>query len=207
MADDSFLTITGTAEGLYKEKGSKFISYAYPVETEEEIREYVEQLHKQYYDARHHCYAWVLGKDQERFRANDDGEPGHSAGDPILNKIKSFNLTNVLVVVVRYFGGTKLGVPGLVNAYKTATEEALLQADIVERIVKDRITLYFDYLSMNLVMKFIKDYELEMVDQVFDNQCKVVLAVRLTDSPMVIGKLESYEFEAVKFEVEENEGD
>src|SRR5690606_7725476 len=123
--DDGYRTIAQPAEGLYKEKGSKFIALAYPVYTEEEIKDRLAELRKKYYDARHHCYAYMLGADKSRYRANDDGEPNHSAGDPILGQIRSADLSNVLVVVVRYFGGTKLGVSGLITAYKTATADAL----------------------------------------------------------------------------------
>ena len=131
MAD--FLTIQKKSEGIYKEKGSKFIAYAYPIKTEEEVRPLLKSLKKEYYDARHHCYAFVLGKDKKRFRAADDGEPSNSAGAPILGQIRSLDLTNVLVVVVRYFGGTKLGVPGLITAYREAAKDALNQSTIVGR--------------------------------------------------------------------------
>ena len=117
---DSFLTISGKSEGLYKDRGSKFLSFSFPVSSEEEINQRLDEVRKKYHDARHHCYAWMLQPDQSKSRANDDGEPNHSAGDPILGQIKSFELTNTLVVVIRYFGGTKLGVGGLINAYKTA---------------------------------------------------------------------------------------
>jgi len=135
-------------------------------------------LRKKFYDARHHCYAYVLGKDKETFRSNDDGEPNHSAGDPILGQIRSNQLTNVLIVVVRYFGGVKLGVGGLISAYRTAAAEAISNNSIVEAIVKKTVKLHFDYLSMNDVMKVIKDYNLEISDQHFDNDCRVTLSVR-----------------------------
>ncbi|BDD11119.1 hypothetical protein FUAX_35510 [Fulvitalea axinellae] len=201
--EDTYLTLAGESEGLYKEKGSKFLAYAYPVETEEEIKEKVEALRKRYYDARHHCYAWVLGKDQKRFRANDDGEPGHSAGDPILGQIRSFDLTNTLIVVVRYFGGTKLGVPGLVHAYKVSAAEAIENGKIEEKIVEDRLDVYFEYLSMNSVMKLIKQYDLEIKEQVFDNQCHIRLAVRQTISAEVLAKFEK--LDGVSTELTETE--
>src|SRR6186713_1623645 len=133
MPANSFFTITSASQGIYKEKGSKFLSFAYPVQSESDIKEHIAFLKSEYFDARHHCYAWMLGPERNHFRAFDDGEPNHSAGDPILGQIRSKNLTNVLVVVVRYFGGTKLGVGGLISAYKIAAEEALSKAVIIEK--------------------------------------------------------------------------
>ncbi|MCH7408302.1 YigZ family protein [Belliella sp. DSM 111904] len=178
--EDTYLTVSGISEGLYKEKGSKFISFAFPVADEEDIRDHLDELRKKYYDARHHCYAYILGAEQDRFRANDDGEPNHSAGDPILGQIRSNQLTNTLVVVVRYFGGTKLGVGGLIAAYKTAAAEALENNNIIEEIVKSKFQLKFDYLAMNDVMKLIKDMDLEILNQQFDNTCLITLNVRKT---------------------------
>ncbi|MFD2037659.1 IMPACT family protein [Belliella marina] len=176
--EDTYLTISGISEGLYKEKGSKFLAFAYPVADEAEIKEILEDLKKQYYDARHHCYAYILGKNQEQYRANDDGEPNHSAGDPILGQIRSKNLTNTLIVVIRYFGGTKLGVGGLITAYKTAASEALESNRIIEAIVKKSAVLEFDYLEMNDVMRLVKDLDLEITSQDFDNTCKMSLRIR-----------------------------
>jgi uncharacterized YigZ family protein len=178
LEKDSFLTLKKDSEGLYKEKGSKFLAFAYRLKNEEEIKEKLEQLKKKYYDARHYCYAYMLGKDRATFRANDDGEPNHSAGDPILGQIRSFGLTNVLIVVIRYFGGTKLGVSGLIHAYKTAAADAINNNEIITDILKNRIAISFDYLQMNDVMKLIKDYELQMIDQHFDNQCQIITEVR-----------------------------
>ncbi|GJM59827.1 MULTISPECIES: YigZ family protein [Persicobacter] len=186
---DTYLTLAGTSEGLYKEKGSKFLAYAYPIKKEEDVKEIVDALKKQYYDARHHCFAWVLGKEGERYRANDDGEPNHSAGDPILGQIRSNNLTNVLIVVVRYFGGTKLGVPGLVNAYRTSAAEAIEEGEIVEKILTIEIPFRFEYLSMNDVMKLIKEYDLEIVKQEFDNVCEMEISVREKLFEQVYAKL------------------
>jgi uncharacterized YigZ family protein len=190
---DTYLTISDEAEGLYKEKGSKFLSFAFPVSNEEEVKEKLELLRKKFYDARHHCYAYVLGKDKEIFRANDDGEPNHSAGDPILGQIRSNQLTNVLIVVVRYFGGVKLGVGGLISAYRTAAAAAISNNVIVEAIVKHKVKLQFDYLSMNDVMKIIKDYDLEIINQQFDNDCKISLLVREGLMDEVISKFEKLE--------------
>ena len=155
--DDTYYSIAGPAEGLYKEKGSKFLAFAYPVTSLDEIRERQEELRKQYYDARHHCYAYILGKDGEQWRANDDGEPNHSAGDPILGQIRSQELSDVLIVVIRYFGGTKLGVSGLIHAYKTAAAEALDNAEREEKILSTRCSFTFAYPDMNGVMKLVKD--------------------------------------------------
>lgn len=186
---DTFLTIKNPSEGEYKEKGSKFLAFAFQVRTEDEVKERLDELRKKYYDARHHCYAYQLGQNSELWRANDDGEPNHSAGTPILNQLKSFNLTDILVVVIRYFGGTKLGVSGLINAYKTATEEALQNAEIEEKIITKIVSFSFDYLGMNDVMKLIKDYELEIVEQEFTNTCQMKLSVRLAILEEVEAKL------------------
>lgn len=175
---DTYLTLKSESQGLYKEKGSKFLSFAYPVNNELEIKEILESLKKQYHDARHHCYAYILGKDGQDFRANDDGEPGHSAGDPILGQIRSNNLTNTLIVVVRYFGGTKLGVGGLITAYKTAAAEAISANEIVTAIVTEKISFDFDYLDMNEVMRLTKTHDLKILDQHFDNRCSMTLEVR-----------------------------
>lgn len=175
---DTYLTLKDESEGLYKEKGSKFLAFAYPVRNESEIKEKLDQLRKKYHDARHHCYAYILGKNQSIFRANDDGEPNHSAGDPILGQIRSHQLSNVMIVVVRYFGGTKLGVGGLIHAYKTAAADAIANNEIITAVLNERVKLDFEYLSMNEVMKLIKDYELQIVEQQFDNQCQLVVEVR-----------------------------
>lgn len=175
---DTFLTIKQATEALFKEKGSRFIALAYPIGNEQEIKEKLDLLKKKYYDATHHCYAYILGKDKKNFRANDDGEPNGTAGLPILGQIKSNNLTNILIVVVRYFGGTKLGASGLVSAYKTAAAEALAQAQIVEQIVTQEICFEFEYLQMNEIMKFVKDNHLKIKAQNFDNQCEMTVEVR-----------------------------
>ncbi|GGZ14348.1 hypothetical protein GCM10007049_02760 [Echinicola pacifica] len=188
--DDTFLTLKEDSESIYKEKGSKFLAFAYPVDHEEDIKEKLDALRKKYYDARHHCYAYMLGKDQTQFRANDDGEPNHSAGDPILGQIRSYNLTNVLIVVVRYFGGVKLGVGGLISAYKTAASYAIEENEIITAIVTQKIQFQFEYLDMNEVMRLIKDYELEIITQDFDNTCHMKLRVREGVLPEVLAKME-----------------
>jgi len=174
---DSFLTISSPSEGLYKEKGSKFIALAFPVESVDEVKDSLEGLRKEYYDARHHCYAYVLGHAGDEVRANDDGEPNHSAGDPILGQIKSKNLTNTLVVVIRFFGGTKLGVSGLITAYKTAAAEALDANQIIQKDITENITLRFPYDEMNEVMKLVKDLDLKIKRQDYDSLCIMNLEV------------------------------
>lgn len=174
---DSYLTITDPSEGLYKEKGSKFLAFAFPCTTIDDVKIKQDELRKEYYDARHHCYAYVLGHTGDQIRANDDGEPNHSAGDPILGQIKSKNLTNTLVVVIRYFGGTKLGVSGLINAYKTATAEALAEARIVKREITETVILRFPYDEMNAVMKLVKDLDLNIKGQDYDTGCVMTIEV------------------------------
>jgi uncharacterized YigZ family protein len=189
MAIFSFRTIAGRTEGFYKEKGSRFIACAIPVETEEQIKEKLEKLRKEYFDARHHCYAWMLGPDKKRFRAADDGEPSHSAGDPILGQIRSKEITNVLVVVVRYFGGTKLGVGGLITAYKTASADALDKAEIIEKDIHQSLTITFDYTATPEVMKLIKDFDLTIVEQSFGTRCMMILEYKLIDEPRLLEKI------------------
>lgn len=166
------------------------MAFAYPVDSEDQIKETLDELRKRYYDARHHCYAYILGKNQDIYRANDDGEPNHSAGDPILGQIRSHQLTNVLIVVIRYFGGTKLGVGGLISAYKTAAAEAIENNEIIIAIVHSRLVVDFDYLAMNDVMKIIKDFDLQIVNQKFDNICRLEIQVREKFKAKVIEKFE-----------------
>lgn len=169
----TYYTIQKKGEGLYKEKGSKFLAFAFPVHSEDEIREIQEQLRKEYFDARHHCYAWILGMDEQSWRANDDGEPAHSAGDPILGQIRSFELTNLLVVVIRYFGGTKLGVGGLINAYKTATELALSKAKKIAIYETCSITMKFPYDMMSTAERLVSDFDIQVIDRDFQLSCKI----------------------------------
>lgn len=189
---DTFLTIKDLAEGIYKEKGSKFLAFAYPVSHEDQLKEKLQSLRKSHFDARHHCYAYILGANQDRYRANDDGEPNGTAGLPILGQIRSKNLTDVLVVVVRYFGGVKLGASGLVNAYKVATQFALEEAQIIEKIVKAELKVQFEYIQMNEVMKVIKDFELEICSQNFDNDCQMQILVRKNHLEVVSEKLKDF---------------
>ncbi|MGY6545472.1 MAG: IMPACT family protein [Cyclobacteriaceae bacterium] len=187
---DTYLTISTPSEGFYKEKGSKFLAFAFPVSTEDQIKDSLEELRKKYYDTRHHCYAYMLGKDMEVFRSNDDGEPNHSAGDPILGQIRSANLTDVLIVVVRYFGGTKLGVGGLITAYKAAASDAISNASILEKIVYRSLALTVDYSEMNEVMRIIKEFDLNVSQQVMELKCTFHLEVRENDYNQVREKFD-----------------
>lgn len=190
MGEFSYLTVQNTASGLYKEKGSKFISYVYPVESEAEVKSNLEALRKKHYDARHHCYAWVLGVDKQRYRASDDGEPNHSAGDPILGQIRSKSLTNVLVVVVRYFGGTKLGVSGLIVAYRLAAQDALEKCIIIEKDVTQSLILTYDYAYTPEVMKLVKDFDLAILSQEFHAHCRLKANVKLSFKEKIVEKID-----------------
>ena len=180
LISDTYKSIAAPAKGVYKELGSKFLAFAHPVETEEEIKEILASYRKEYFDARHHCYAWRLGLTGEPFRMNDDGEPSSTAGRPIHGQLLSQELSDILVVVVRYFGGVKLGVPGLIRAYKTATQDALANATVIEKVAGEHFTLQFDYLQMNDVMKVLKDMGITPLKQSFDLSCTLEVRVRLT---------------------------
>lgn len=187
--EDSYLTISGISEGLYSEKGSKFIAFAFPVENEIQVKENILSLKKKYYDARHHVYAFVIGSNQEFYRCSDDGEPSNSSGPPVLGQIRSLNLTNVLVVVVRYFGGTKLGVSGLLNAYKTAARDALDKAIVIQKYVKAKYISSFGYEEMNFVMKCLKDFDAEISSQNFAESCSIIFSIRLSLSDKLLNAL------------------
>ena len=180
LISDTYKSIAAPAKGVYKELGSKFLAFAHPVETEEEIKTILADVRKEYFDARHHCYAWRLGLNGEPFRMNDDGEPSSTAGRPILGQLLSQELSDILVVVVRYFGGVKLGVPGLIRAYKTATQDALANATVIEKVAGEHFTIRFDYLRMNDVMKVLKDMGISPLKQEFDLSCSMEVRVRLT---------------------------
>lgn len=182
---DTYRTIAGNSEGLYKEKGSKFLAFAYHVESEEEVKARLGELRKKYYDARHHCYAYSLGATRGAFRMNDDGEPSGTGGKPIYGQLLSMDVTDVLVVVVRYFGGVLLGTSGLTNAYKTAAREALEAGTIEERTVDDRYRVTFKYEQMNDVMRIVKDYGLTLTKQRFEMECEVEFSVRQSNSERV----------------------
>ena len=189
MAVLSYFTIREASQGFYKEKGSKFLAFAYPVDFESDIKEKIESLKKEYFDARHHCFAWTLGTDKIFFRAFDDGEPNHSAGDPILGQIRSKDLRNVLVVVVRYFGGVKLGVGGLMDAYKAAAKDALSKAIIIEKEVTEVLHLVYNYASTPEVMRLVKEFDFIIVEQKFEDNCELKFEIKTRDKESVIDKI------------------
>lgn len=199
IVEDTYKTIGGKSEGLYKEKGSKFIALAFHVTSEDEIKEIQSMLRKDYHDARHHCYAYIIGFKGEHYRANDDGEPSGTAGRPIHGQIVSKGLTNTLIVVIRYFGGTKLGVSGLINAYKTAAAEALDHAQIVTKTVNDIYKITFDYLAMNDIMKLVKEENLILMEQNFDTSCFITIGVRQSRTESVLGKIEQIDSAIANF--------
>ena len=190
---DSYKSIASESRGLFKDNGSRFIAHAYPVETEEEVKEIVAALKKEYYDARHHVYAYRLGYLGDKFRANDDGEPSGSSGRPVLGQIDSNELSDILVVVVRYFGGIKLGIPGLIRAYKTATADAIANAEIVEKIACKRYKVHFGYMGMNSVMKVFKDMGLDQKNQQFDMECSMETSVRLSQVDTFLERISDVE--------------
>lgn len=195
--NDTYKTITALAEGIYTEKRSKFIAMALPVRTLEEIKAHLEQYQKQYYDARHVCYAYMLGHERTNFRANDNGEPSGTAGKPILGQINSNELTDILIVVVRYFGGIKLGTSGLIQAYKAAAAEAIAAAEVVEKTVDEEVTVAFEYPFMNDVMRIVKEEEPQLVSQSYDMDCLMTLRIRRSLMNRLrerLGKVETLRF-------------
>lgn len=190
----------GEAEAILKERSSKFLALAYHVESAEEVRDIMEPLRKKFYDATHHCYAYRIGYRGEEWRANDDGEPSGTAGKPILGQLLSRDITNTLVVVVRWFGGTKLGVPGLIETYRESTVAVLDVAKVEERTIDQIVTIHYPFESMNGVMKAIKATQPRIVDQQFDNMCSMKIAVRLSDAEQLIARLEKVD--GVAFEDE-----
>ncbi len=193
---DEYKTITEViGEGFYSEKRSKFLAFAHHVETIDEIKDILASYRKKYYDARHVCYAYVLGADKANFRANDDGEPSSTAGKPILGQINSYDLTNVLVIVVRYYGGVNLGTGGLIVAYRTAAADALDHATIETRLVEEVITYSFPYPMMNAVMRVIKEMQPRIVSQTFDNTCSISMSIRQEMAPVLRDRLEKLSFE------------
>ena len=187
MADvkDSFLTISGEGRGIFREKASKFLSFAYPVSSEEQVKIYLATLRKSYHDANHHCYAYNLGIENHTYRTNDDGEPSGSAGKPIYGQIQSLGLSDILVVVIRYFGGTKLGIPGLIHAYRTAAREALDQASIIEKPILANFTVTFDYPVMNEIMRILKEEGVKIVAQTTMERCEINFQVRKSFVPRI----------------------
>jgi uncharacterized YigZ family protein len=186
MFEDEYKTIVKSSQGLFRDKGSKFIAHAIPCTTEDEVKTQLELLRKEYYDARHHCYAYILGFDKSAYRMNDDGEPSGTAGKPIYGQLLSHDLTNILVVVIRYFGGTKLGVRGLINAYKYATQDAIANNEIVTKIIMEKYELTFDYVDMNDVMRIMKEENLDQVGQDFQMTCRLNFVVRRMNADRVV---------------------
>lgn len=195
MTEDSYKTLASNSESLYKVKGSKHFGFAFPVMDEDDIRLHLDQLRKDHHSARHHCYAWSLGIEREPYRANDDGEPSGSAGKPIYGQLLSFDITNVLIVVIRYFGGTKLGVGGLIDAYRTAAKMAIEAGTIVERQVCDYYKIKFSYNKMSEVMGVLKDLDLPQSEQEFDLNCSLKTSIRISESQRLIELLEGEEVE------------
>lgn len=193
LFEDTYKTISDNSEGLFRDKGSKFIAYAYPVTSDDQVKTILQQLRSEHTKARHFCWALRLSPDRGVFRIQDDGEPSGTAGRPILNAMLSADVTNLVIVVVRYFGGTLLGVPGLINAYKTAAAEALKAAEIIEKTVNDIYEITFDYLVMNDVMRLMKEEQLQIRDQNFDNSCTIKFEVRKANLNSVLGKLDKIE--------------
>ena len=204
MAYDSYKTIKQIAEGYYTEKRSRFISYAIPVRTVEEVKEQLDKYRKQYYDARHVCWAYMLGPERLTFRANDDGEPSSTAGKPILGQINSNELTDILIIVVRYFGGIKLGTSGLIVAYKAAAAEAIAACTIVEKTVDEEVTVLFEYPFMNDVMRIVKEEEPEILSQSYDMDCSMTLRIRQSAMPRLRSRLEKVETARIADEQEGN---
>ncbi|MEJ2881145.1 IMPACT family protein [Pedobacter sp. GR22-6] len=199
LFDDTYRTIAEPSEGIFRDRGSKFIGYAFPLSTDEEAKLILQRIRTEHPKARHFCWALRLSPDRSVFRIQDDGEPSGTAGRPILNAMLSADLSNVLIVVVRYFGGTLLGVPGLINAYKTAAAEAIKESSIVEKTVNDIYEAKFEYLAMNEVMRLIKEEQLAVLDQQFDNHCSIRFEVRKANLNAVIAKMEKIEGLRLKY--------
>jgi uncharacterized YigZ family protein len=189
MESDTYRTIAAPSEGVYKEKGSRFVANAYPVASNEDIRYLTEKIRKERHDARHHCFAYMLGHKRENWRVSDDGEPSGTAGKPILGQINTRELTNTLIIVSRYFGGTLLGVSGLINAYRTASAEALINADIVEKTVREYYEISFPYLSMNDVMKILKEEDIGQSGQDFGLSCVIKVDFRVSLKERILARL------------------
>jgi uncharacterized YigZ family protein len=190
MESDSYYTIKSASRGIYKEKGSRFVAYACQVTDTDEIKPVIERIQKENHEAKHHCFAYVIGKDKTTWRVNDDGEPSGTAGRPILGQINSSGLTNILIVVSRYFGGTLLGVSGLINAYRSAAASAIESAEIEERTVNDYYEITYPYISMNDVMKIVKEEKIEQSEQSFDLECKIRISFRTSLREKIIERLD-----------------
>lgn len=188
MCEDIYQTISKPSEGFYKDKGSKFYAFAFPVYSEDEIKAIQKKLRKKYHDARHHCYAFRLGADKKIFRSSDDGEPANSSGPPILGQIQSKDLSNILIVVIRYFGGTKLGIPGLIKAYRTAALDAINNGKIISKTENINFKIEFEYPEMNSVMRIIKEENLDLINQKSELNCEITLSVRKKNVNSIIDR-------------------
>lgn len=195
----SYKTIKTISEGFYKEKGSKFLSFAYPVKNEADVKQIISDLKKRYFDARHHVYAFRIGPDKKFYRYSDDGEPSNSSGPPVLGQIQSFDLTDILIVVVRYFGGTKLGIPGLFNAYRSAANAAIENAEIVTVTRKRSVEIRFQYSLLGAVMRFVKDEAIEIISRQMSNDCILVLDINETEFERVISKLNDIRVTSISY--------
>jgi uncharacterized YigZ family protein len=189
MDSDSYKTIKTSAEGLYKEKGSRFVSIAVPISDQEEIKPIIEKIRKEHHEARHHCFAFMIGHERNIWRVNDDGEPSGTAGRPILGQINSNGLTNILIVVSRYFGGTLLGVSGLINAYRTAAASALENAEMIEKTLQDLYEITYPYIFMNDVMKILKEESIGQSGQLFDLNCRILINFRVSARDKILARL------------------
>lgn len=200
MKEDSYNTIKEQAEGLFKDKGSKFIAHAFPIRTEDEVKDALVEIKKKYHDARHHCYAYKIGLGEDNYRVNDDGEPSGTAGKPIYGQILSNELSDILIIVVRYFGGTLLGTSGLINAYRSAASESINNANIIQRIIKKPLILGFTYELMSVVMRIVKDESLEVLEQDFRESCQLILNIRLGDYERISSRFD----DVYGIEIQEN---
>jgi uncharacterized YigZ family protein len=198
MDSDSYKTIRSPSQGLFKDKGSRFISFASPVSDQDQIKTIIEAIRKEHHEARHNCYAFMLGQERTNWRTNDDGEPSGTAGKPILGQINSFGLTNILIVVTRYFGGTLLGVSGLINAYRSAASSAIQNAEIIDCTVQEYYEIIYPYISMNDVMKILKEETVNQADQNFDIECRIKINFRVSARERILNKL--MRIEGLKFE-------
>jgi uncharacterized YigZ family protein len=190
MNIDIYKTIASPSQGIYKEKGSRFVSYAFPVSNHEEIKPILDNIRKEHHEARHHCFAYMLGQERVTWRVNDDGEPSGTAGRPILGQINSYELTNIIIIVCRYFGGTLLGVSGLINAYRSASRDALLNSELTEKTVNEYYEVSFPYIYMNDVMRIFKEDNIGLSEQSFEMECRILINFRVSVKEKVTKRLE-----------------
>jgi uncharacterized YigZ family protein len=203
LFEDTYRTVTEISEGIYKEKGSKFIARCYPVRTESEVKQRLEEIKKEYFDARHHCYAYIIGYDKSGWRMNDDGEPSGTAGKPIYGQLQSFDLTNCLLVVVRYFGGIKLGVSGLINAYKAAARDAIENSTIIEKTINEIYRLEYPYEMINDAMKLLKDNEGQIIETGYETQSFIIFKIRRNNAIKLKSKCDTlYQFRLIYMSIE-----